>query len=73
MMWLIFDQLWGASAVGTTARGLRLVHAYIYAPVLPFVITIAAVATAAIVFRKHDAAREREIYNNKLNLLKEKS
>src|SRR6266436_4769422 len=35
---------------GATAGGLLLVHAHIYAPVLPFVITVAAVATAAIVF-----------------------
>jgi uncharacterized membrane protein YoaK (UPF0700 family) len=33
--------------VGATAGGLLLVHAPIYAPVLPFVITVAAVATAA--------------------------
>ena len=33
---------------GATAGGLLLVHAHIYAPVLPFVITVAAVATAAI-------------------------
>jgi hypothetical protein len=31
------------------------VHWHIYAPVLPFVITIATVATAAIVFRKRAA------------------
>jgi hypothetical protein len=63
----------GRFRVGATAGGLLLLHAHIYAPVLPFVITIAVVATAAIVFRKHYAAREREIYNNKLNFLKEKS
>jgi uncharacterized membrane protein YoaK (UPF0700 family) len=38
--------------VGATAGGLLLVHAHIYAPVLPFVITIAAVATAEIVLRE---------------------
>jgi uncharacterized membrane protein YoaK (UPF0700 family) len=37
--------------VGATAGGLVLVHAHIFAPVLPFVITIAAVATAAIVLQ----------------------
>jgi len=37
--------------VGATAGGLLLVHAHTYAPVLPFVITFAAVATAGIVFR----------------------
>jgi len=35
---------------GATAGGLLLVHAQIYAPVLPFVITVATVASAAIVF-----------------------
>jgi uncharacterized membrane protein YoaK (UPF0700 family) len=34
--------------VGATAGGLLLVHAQIYAPVLPFVITVAVVVTAAI-------------------------
>jgi len=38
--------------VGATAGGLLLVHAHIYAPVLPFVITGMTVATAAIVFRE---------------------
>jgi uncharacterized membrane protein YoaK (UPF0700 family) len=46
--------------VGATAGGLLLVHAHIYAPILPFVITVAAVATAAIVLRERDAADERE-------------
>jgi len=36
---------------GATAGGLLLVHAHIYAPVLPFVITVGTVATAAIVLR----------------------
>src|SRR5882672_1486272 len=36
--------------VGATAGGLLLVHAHIFAPVLPFLITAAAVATAVIVF-----------------------
>jgi uncharacterized membrane protein YoaK (UPF0700 family) len=36
--------------VGATAGGLLLVHAHIYAPVLPFVITVAVVATASIVY-----------------------
>jgi uncharacterized membrane protein YoaK (UPF0700 family) len=34
--------------VGATAGGLLLVHAHMYAPVLPFAITVAVVATAAI-------------------------
>jgi uncharacterized membrane protein YoaK (UPF0700 family) len=42
--------------VGACAGGLLLVRAHIYAPVLPFVITLAAVATAEIVFRERDAA-----------------
>jgi uncharacterized membrane protein YoaK (UPF0700 family) len=42
--------------LGACAGGLLLVHAHIYAPVLPVVITVAAVATAEIVFRERDAA-----------------
>ncbi|MDB6017329.1 MAG: hypothetical protein JWR19_1818 [Pedosphaera sp.] len=38
--------------IGATAGGLLLVHAHIYAPVLPLVISIAVVATAASVFRE---------------------
>jgi uncharacterized membrane protein YoaK (UPF0700 family) len=38
--------------VGATAGGLLLVHAPIYAPVFPFVITLAVVATAAAVLRE---------------------
>jgi hypothetical protein len=45
---------------GATAGGLLLVHAHIYAPLLPFAITVVAVATAAVVFREHDAEHERE-------------
>jgi hypothetical protein len=40
--------------------GLLLVKAQIYAPVLPFVIMVAAVATPATVLRDRDAAEERE-------------
>jgi uncharacterized membrane protein YoaK (UPF0700 family) len=40
--------------IGATAGGLLLVHAPIYAPVLPFFITIAAVVAAAIVLREGD-------------------
>jgi uncharacterized membrane protein YoaK (UPF0700 family) len=46
--------------VGATAGGLLLVWRHIYAPVLPFVITVAAVATAAIVLPQRDVADERE-------------
>jgi hypothetical protein len=38
--------------IGATAGGLLLVHAHVYAPVLPFVITVLAVATASIVLRE---------------------
>jgi uncharacterized membrane protein YoaK (UPF0700 family) len=38
--------------LGATAGGLLLVHAHIYAPLLPFVITVVTVAPAAIVFRE---------------------
>src|SRR5229473_5075979 len=41
--------------IGATAGGLLLVRAPIYAPVLPFVITLGVVATAAIALREHDA------------------
>jgi uncharacterized membrane protein YoaK (UPF0700 family) len=44
--------------VGATAGSLLLVHAHIYAPVLPFVMTVVAVATAVVVFRK---SRRRSI------------
>ena len=37
--------------VGVTARGLLWVKAKIYAPVRPFVVTVAAVATGAMVLR----------------------
>jgi uncharacterized membrane protein YoaK (UPF0700 family) len=42
--------------VGATAGGLLLLHAPIYAPLLPFVITSVVVATAAIAFRDRNAA-----------------
>jgi uncharacterized membrane protein YoaK (UPF0700 family) len=45
--------------IGATAGGLLLVHAPLYAPVLPFVITVGTVATAAIVLRERHAADER--------------
>jgi uncharacterized membrane protein YoaK (UPF0700 family) len=43
--------------IGATAGGLLLVHAHILAPVLPFVITVATVATAMIGFRDRDNRR----------------
>jgi hypothetical protein len=45
--------------VGATAGGLLLVHALIYAPVLPFVITVMAVATAAIAWQEREAPDHR--------------
>src|ERR1700681_2197190 len=42
--------------VGATGGGLLLVHAHIYAPVLPFVITAVAVATASIALREKRTA-----------------
>jgi len=42
--------------VGATAGGLLLVRAHIYAPILPCVITLAAVITAAIVFAERSEA-----------------
>jgi uncharacterized membrane protein YoaK (UPF0700 family) len=45
--------------VGATAGGVLLVHAPLYAPVLPFAITVGVVATAATVLRERDAADEQ--------------
>src|SRR6266849_6244732 len=39
--------------IGATAGGLLLVHAPIYAPVLPFTLTVLAVVAAAILFGGH--------------------
>jgi uncharacterized membrane protein YoaK (UPF0700 family) len=47
-------------AIGATVGGLLLIHAPIYAPVLPFVITIGVVATAAKAFRHDDEAHESQ-------------
>ena len=44
--------------IGATAGGLLLVHAPIYAPVLPLIITAGVVATAASTFRNDDEAHE---------------
>jgi len=45
-------------AIGATVGGLLLIHAPIYAPVLPFLITIGVVATAAKAFRHDYQAHE---------------
>ena len=42
--------------IGATAGGLLLVHAHVYAPVLPFVLTVVVVATASIVVREMTTA-----------------
>jgi uncharacterized membrane protein YoaK (UPF0700 family) len=49
--------------VGATAGGLLLVHAHLYAPVLPFVVTLAVVALAAIRFRDRHTTSERDVHN----------
>ena len=48
-------------AIGATVGGLLLIHAPIYAPVLPFVITIGVVATAATVFRHRAETRKLRV------------
>ena len=48
-------------AIGATVGGLLLIHAPIYAPVLPFVITIGVVATAASVFRHRAEPRKLRV------------
>ena len=47
-----------AATATVTAGGLLLVHAQIYAPVLPFVITLAVVVTALIFLRPAGAAKD---------------
>jgi len=47
--------------IGATAGGLLLVHAPIYAPVLPFVITAIVVATAASAFRYGNEMQDSRI------------
>jgi uncharacterized membrane protein YoaK (UPF0700 family) len=50
-------RLWGVLIslfLGALAGGLLLVHAHIYAPVLPLVATVLVVATAALAFRDRD-------------------
>jgi len=46
---------------GATAGGLLSVHAHIYAPVIPFVITVTAVATAAFALGDLDAQESKEV------------
>jgi uncharacterized membrane protein YoaK (UPF0700 family) len=42
--------------IGATAGSLLLVHARIHAPLLPFVVSVAVVVTAALVFRDRNGA-----------------
>jgi uncharacterized membrane protein YoaK (UPF0700 family) len=46
--------------LGATAGGLLSVHAHIYAPVLPFMITVLVVATAAFALGNLDAEGAEE-------------
>jgi uncharacterized membrane protein YoaK (UPF0700 family) len=46
--------------VGAISGGLLLVRALIYAPTLPFVITVAVVVTAAIFLQTCGAAEHRK-------------
>jgi uncharacterized membrane protein YoaK (UPF0700 family) len=46
--------------VGATAGALLSVHAHIFAPIIPFVITVAAVATAAFALGDLDAEGSKE-------------
>ena len=46
--------------IGATAGGLLLIHTPIYAPLLPFVITIGVVVTAAKVFRYRGETQESQ-------------
>jgi uncharacterized membrane protein YoaK (UPF0700 family) len=51
-------RLWGVLIslfLGATAGGLLLVHARIYAPVLPLVVTLLTIIIAATAFRNRDA------------------
>jgi hypothetical protein len=47
-------------AIGATVGGLLLIHAPIYAPVLPLVITLGVVLMAASIFRYDEEAQSRE-------------
>jgi uncharacterized membrane protein YoaK (UPF0700 family) len=47
--------------IGATAGGLLLIHAPIYAPVLPLVITVGVVAIAASTFRYDEGAQESQV------------
>jgi len=47
--------------IGATAGGLLLIHAPIYAPVLPLIITVGVVAAAASVFRHRAETRKLRV------------
>jgi uncharacterized membrane protein YoaK (UPF0700 family) len=48
-------------AIGATAGGLLLIHAPIYAPVLPLIITAVVVATAASAFRYRNEIQDSRV------------
>jgi uncharacterized membrane protein YoaK (UPF0700 family) len=48
-------------AIGATAGGLLLIHTPLYAPVLPFVITIGVVAIAASTFRYRNEMQDSRV------------
>jgi uncharacterized membrane protein YfcA len=54
--------------LGATAGGLLLVYAHIYSPVLPFVITVAAVATAATLLRERRKSDSRQVSKTVANV-----
>jgi uncharacterized membrane protein YfcA len=54
--------------LGATAGGVLLVHAHIHAPILPFAITVAVVATAAVVLRERRASEEPQRLKNRSKL-----
>ncbi|PYL44988.1 MAG: hypothetical protein DMF40_16305, partial [Verrucomicrobia bacterium] len=47
--------------IGATAGSLLLIHAPLYAPLLPFVITVGVVAAAASVFRHRVETRKPRV------------
>jgi uncharacterized membrane protein YoaK (UPF0700 family) len=54
--------------LGATAGGVLLMHAPRYAPILPFVITVAVVATAAVVLRERSASEVPRRLKNRSKL-----
>jgi uncharacterized membrane protein YoaK (UPF0700 family) len=50
--------------LGATAGGLLLVHAHIYAPLLPFILTVATVVIAQVAMRQTDRIQETKTAGN---------